>query len=346
MSKIKAGIIGATGYVGAELVRLLLSHPDVIISAISSVSYEGKKLSEVYPNFYGISDMVLENEDAVIGKSDVVFASLPHGLSEPIAKKCIEKGVKFIDLGADFRLTDEEDYKEWYGLSYNEKALHNVAVYSIPELDRKKAKGAKIIANPGCYVTAASLGLAPLIKSALADLKHIIIDAKSGTTGAGRGLSLTTHHPECNEAFSPYKIASHRHTPEIEQNLSNLSGEKVTLTFVPHLLPINRGIISTVYVDLKYTVKPETLHQFYSDFYKDEEFVQVLPLGEVANLKNVRCTNNCQISVHYDKRTNRAIIVSAIDNMVKGAAGQAIQNMNLIFDLPENQGLKLISPIF
>lgn len=346
MSTIKVGIIGATGYAGAELVRLLMGHPSVTVSAVSSVSYEGKSMAEVYPNFLGISDIVLENEDSVIEKSDVVFASLPHGLCEPIAKKCVEKGRYFIDLGADFRLYDEEDYKEWYGLSYNEKALHEMAVYSIPELDRKKTKGAKIIANPGCYVTCASLGLAPLVKSGLADLGHIIIDAKSGVTGAGRGLSLTTHYPECNEAFSPYKIACHRHTPEIEQNLSSLAGEKVKLTFVPHLLPVNRGIICTSYVDLKEPVNVEALHQIYSDFYKGEEFVTVLPLGDAVNLKNVRCTNNCQISVHYDKRTNRAILVSAVDNMVKGAAGQAIQNMNLILGLKENEGLKLIAPIF
>ena len=343
---IKVGIIGATGYAGAELVRLLMSHPDVTLAAVSSVSYEGKTLAEVYPNFYGKTDIILENEDAVIEKSDVVFASLPHGLCEPIAKKCVEKGRYFIDLGADFRLYDEEDYKEWYNLSYNEKQLHDLAVYCIPELDRQKAKGAKIIANPGCYVTCASLGLAPLIKSGLADLKHIIIDAKSGVTGAGRGLSLTTHYPECNEAFSPYKVACHRHTPEIEQNLSALSGEKVTLTFVPHLLPVNRGIISTCYVDLKEPVNVETIYRYYTDFYNGEEFVTVLPLGDIANLKNVRCTNNCHISVHYDKRTNRAIIVSAIDNMVKGAAGQAIQNMNLVLGLKENSGLKLVAPIF
>lgn len=346
MTTIKAGIIGATGYAGAELARLLMSHPNVTLTAVSSVSYEGKPLSEIYPNFTGVSDLMLENEDAVIEKSDVVFASLPHGLCEPIAKKCVDKGRYFIDLGADFRLYDEADYKEWYGLTYKEKELHDLAVYCIPELDRQKAKGAKIIANPGCYVTCASLGLAPLMKSGLADLKHIIIDAKSGVTGAGRGLSLTSHYPECNEAFSPYKIASHRHTPEIEQNLSALAGEKVTLTFVPHLLPVNRGIVSTIYVDMKEPSSAEALHKMYADFYQNEEFVTVLPLGDIVNLKNVRCTNNCQISVHYDKRTNRAILVSAIDNMVKGAAGQAIQNMNLVLGLPENAGLKLIAPIF
>lgn len=346
MSTIKAGIIGATGYAGAELARLLLSHPNVTLTAVSSVSYEGKPLSEIYPNFAEVSDLMLENENAVIEKCEVVFASLPHGLSEPIAKKCVEKGRTFIDLGADFRLYDESDYKEWYGLSYQEKELHDLAVYCIPELDRQKAKGAKIIANPGCYVTCASLGAAPLVKSGLADLKHIIVDAKSGVTGAGRGLSLTSHYPECNEAFSPYKIASHRHTPEIEQNLSALAGEKVLLTFVPHLLPVNRGIVSTIYIDVKQTLSAEVIHKMYMDFYQEEEFVTVLPLGSIVNLKNVRCTNNCQISVHYDKRTDRAIIVSAIDNMVKGAAGQAIQNMNLALELPEDAGLKLVAPIF
>lgn len=345
-NKIKAGIIGATGYAGEELLRLLLTHPSVEIGGISSVSFEGQKISAVYPALAKWCDMVLVDEDTVIANSDVVFASLPHGLCEEKAKKCLTKGKKFIDLGADFRLYEEADYKEWYGLEYHEPALHEQAVYCIPELHRELAKGKGLIGNPGCYPTSISLGLAPAVKAGLVEMKHIIIDSKSGVTGAGRGLSQKTHYPDCNEAFSPYKVAEHRHTPEIEQTLTGLAGEQATITFVPHLLPVNRGIVSTIYADLKATVTAEELYKLYTDFYADEEFVRVMPLGECANLKNVTFSNMCDISLHLDSRTNRLIVVATIDNMVKGAAGQAIQNMNLICGLPENTGLRLVPPAF
>ncbi|MBQ4153265.1 MAG: N-acetyl-gamma-glutamyl-phosphate reductase [Oscillospiraceae bacterium] len=344
--KIKAGIIGATGYAGEELLRLLLTHPSVEIGGISSVSFEGQKISAVYPAMAKWCDMTLVDEDTVIENSDVVFASLPHGLCEDKAKKCLSKGKMFIDLGADFRLYEESDYQEWYGLEYHEKELHQEAVYCIPELHRDLAKGRKLIGNPGCYPTSISLGLAPAAKAGLVDMKHIIIDSKSGVTGAGRGLSQKTHYPDCNEAFSPYKVAEHRHTPEIEQTLTGLAGETATVTFVPHLLPVNRGIVSTIYADLKKEMTAEELHQLYTEFYADEAFVRVMPLGECANLKNVTFSNMCDISLHLDKRTNRLVIVSTIDNMVKGAAGQAIQNMNLICGLPEDTGLKLVPPAF
>lgn len=343
---IKAGIIGATGYAGAELLRLLLSHPSAEVSAVSSVSFEGKKISDVYANFYEICDKILTNEQGVIDCSDVVFASLPHGLSENIAEKCVKAGKLFIDLGADFRLYNEADYNEWYGLKYGDKQLHSEAVYCIPELHRELLKGKKIIGNPGCYPTSVALGLAPVIKSGLSECGHIIIDSKSGTTGAGRGLAQNTHHPDCNEAFSPYKIAQHRHTPEIEQTLSAIAGAECTVTFVPHLLPLNRGIVSTMYVDLKSGVTEEKIHDIYHEFYKTEKFVRVLPKGEIVNLKNVKYSNYCDISIHLDKRTNSLIVVSAIDNMVKGAAGQAIQNMNLAFGLKEDTGLDMIPPAF
>lgn len=343
---INIGIIGATGYAGVELLRIALRHPDVKVAALSSVSFEGKSISEVYPNLRDICDDVLADEDTVIEKSDVVFASLPHGLCEPLAQKCLNKGALFIDLGADFRLHNEMDYNEWYGLNYNEPELHRVSAYCIPELHREILKTAKIIGNPGCYPTGIGLALAPALKSGIIDLKSIIIDSKSGVTGAGRGLSQTTHYPDCNEAFSPYKIATHRHTPEIEQTLSELAGESLYVTFVPHLLPVNRGIISTIYASLKEIKTLEAIFDFYKDFYKDEPFVRVLDKGEVANLKNVRMSNYCDISLHLDPRTGRLIIVSAIDNMVKGAAGQAIQNMNIACGLPEIAGLDMIPPAF
>lgn len=343
---VKAGIIGATGYAGVELIRLLLSHPRIELSALSSVSFEGKKLSEIYPSFYQICDMVLTDEDTVIKKSDVVFTSLPSGISEKIASKCLAVGVKLIDLGADFRL-GEKDYEEWYHQKFLSKELHEKAVYCIPELHRERilqGQNVMIVGNPGCYPTSIGLALAPLAKAGLIKKGSVVIDSKSGTTGAGRGLSQTTHFPDCNEAFSPYKVAAHRHIPEIEQTLSELAGEEMKVTFVPHLLPINRGILSTIYVDLKEERTCESLISLYREFYEKERFVRVLPTGQTANLKNVRASNYCDISLHYDKRVNRLILVSAIDNMVKGAAGQAIQNMNLLCGFEEQTGLTAPPP--
>ncbi|MDE6361898.1 MAG: N-acetyl-gamma-glutamyl-phosphate reductase, partial [Clostridia bacterium] len=244
MKKIKVGIIGATGYAGVELVRLLAMHPQVELTALSSVSYEGKKISDVYPNLKDICDDMLENED-IVGKCDVIFTSLPHGLSEKFAGKCLAKGVKMIDLSADFRLDSAQEYTKWYGKKYEDVSLHTQSIYCIPELHRANYKGQPIIGNPGCYPTSIALGLAPAI--GLAVDNTIVIDSKSGVTGAGRGLADNTHYPNCNEAFAPYKVASHRHTPEIEQTLSKLCGKKVNVTFVPHLLPVNRGIVSTIY---------------------------------------------------------------------------------------------------
>ena len=338
MKKIQAGIIGASGYAGAELVRLLIGHPMVEISGISSKSYTGQSINALYPGFYQIFDMVFTDEDTVIDSSDIVFASLPHGLSEPLARKCYDAKKIFIDLGADFRLEEEYEYQTWYKLSYQDPALHELSVYGLPELFRENIKGKTIIGNPGCYPTSIALGLAPVMKAHLADTKHIIIDAKSGTTGSGKSLSETTHFPRCNESFAPYKIAAHRHTPEIEQTLSLLANEDVMVNFTPHLLPVNRGIISTMYVDLNRHITLEELHTMYESFYAKEQFVRVLPLGKFADLKYIKYSNYCDISIHMDQRTNRAIIVSAIDNMVKGAAGQAIQNMNILFKLEENMG--------
>lgn len=342
---VNAGIIGATGYAGIELVRILCGHPYVKLAAVSSVSYEGKKLSEVYPALYQICDMVLTGEDDVIEKSDVVFASLPHGLCEKIAKKCAEQDKLLIDLGADFRLQDEADYKEWYGLEYTEPELHQKAVYCIPELHRDRVTAdVDVIANPGCYPTSIGLALAPAIRAGLIGLSGIVIDSKSGATGAGRGLALNTHYTECNEAFGPYKVAAHRHTPEIEQTLSELSGEAVKVTFVPHLLPVNRGIVSTIYATLQPGVTAADVRRVYGECYHKEKFVRVLPEGQTANLKNIKCSNYCDISLHVDERTGRLILVSTIDNMVKGAAGQAVQNMNLYFRFPETAGLEMVPP--
>ncbi len=343
---IKAGIIGATGYAGAELVRILTAHPKAEIAAISSVSFEGKAISEVYPAFYKLNDMVCGDADAVVEKSDVVFAALPHGLSQELAQKCFDKGRIFIDLGADFRLESEAEYKEWYGGEYLNKELHDGSVYGLPELFRDRIKGKKIIANPGCYTTGVPLALAPAVAKGLVDTTGIIADCKSGVTGAGRGLSQNTHYPDLNEGFHPYKVASHRHTPEIEQTLSHLAGEKVRITFVPHLLPVNRGILSTCYARLKDGSTKEMIRAAYEEFYRNEYFVRLLPDGAAADIHNIKYSNFCDVSLHMDERTGTLVAVSAIDNMVKGAAGQAVQNMNILFDLDEKTGLDFMPPAF
>lgn len=342
----KVGVIGATGYAGVELLRLLSAHPEVEIAAISSVSFAGQTLKSVYPAMQDVVSCVLEDDQAVIEQCDLVFASLPHGLSEPLARACHQQGNLFIDLGADFRLHAEADYQQWYGDSFQDQTLHQDAVYGLPELFRKEIRAARLIANPGCYPTAVSLGLAPLLQRQLIDPTTIIIDAKSGVTGAGRNLTPHTHFPECHENLTPYQIGTHRHTPEIEQTLSSLYQDTVTVTFVPHLIPINRGILITSYLTPTQPLSLEAVDQLYQDYAQQEFFIRLKPLGTVAALKEVRYSNFCAISLHFDPRTNRLIVISVIDNMIKGAAGQAIQNMNLVFDFPETMGLNMIPPSF
>ena len=343
---IRAGVVGATGYAGAELVRLLSGHPGAKLAAISSVSFEGKPLSEVYPAYYHLCDMVCGTRSEVIEKSDVVFAALPHGLSQELAAECYTNGRVFIDLGADFRLENEEEYKEWYGGSYVHPDLHALAVYGLPELFREKIRGKKIIANPGCYTTAVPLALAPALRNGLIQKDGIIADCKSGVTGAGRSPSQNTHYPELNEGMSAYKVACHRHTPEMEQSLSRVAGAPVKVTFVPHLLPVNRGILATCYAKMTDGATMEQIQKAYHDAYDSEYFIRLLPQGREADIKNVRCSNFCDISLHIDSRTDTFIAISAIDNMVKGAAGQAVQNMNLAFGIEETAGLRLFPPAF
>ncbi|MFI3205664.1 MAG: N-acetyl-gamma-glutamyl-phosphate reductase [Clostridia bacterium] len=341
---IKVGVVGATGYAGAELCRLIYSHPKAELSAVSSVSFTGKTLSSVYPAYYGMCDMVLCTQEEVVEKSDVIFAALPHGLSQDLAAECIAKDKVFIDLGADFRLESEEEYKEWYGCEFTDKELHKKAVYGMPELFRDNIKDTKLIANPGCYTTAVPLALYPALKAGYIKKDGIIADCKSGVTGAGRGLSQTTHYPDLNEGMNAYKVASHRHTPEIEQTLSKIKGEKVNMTFVPHLLPINRGILATCYARLEDGVTEEMLWDAYHKAYDNEFFVRLLPKGKSADIHNIKYTNFCDVSIFTDKKTGTFIAISAIDNMVKGAAGQAIQNMNIVFGLDEKTGLDMIPP--
>ncbi|MDL2220438.1 N-acetyl-gamma-glutamyl-phosphate reductase [Eubacteriales bacterium OttesenSCG-928-N14] len=347
MSKqIHAGILGASGYAGLELTRLLLMHPHITVAAIGSVSFKGQKLSEVYPSMYGICELPLVSSDAVIQNSDVVFAALPHGLSEQIAQQCVAANKKFIDLGADFRLQNEADYQNWYHGSYQDAQLHAAAVYGLPELFRKQIANAPIVANPGCYPTSIALAIAPALSAGMVQPNGIVADSKSGVTGAGRGLSQNTHFPDANEAFSAYKVASHRHTPEIEQTLSIICGQTTTVTFVPHLLPVNRGILSTVYAGISPGVAFADIVQAYKTAYAEEPFVRLLPQGQGVNISAVRCSNYCDIQLYHDTHTNLLIATSVIDNMVKGAAGQAVQNMNLICGLPETTGLTAIPTAF
>jgi N-acetyl-gamma-glutamyl-phosphate reductase len=362
------GIIGATGYGGIELIRFLYGHPKVSKMFLSSTSFEGKKIEEIYPHLFGkVADILLKAEE-VIEKSEVIFSALPHGVGEPFAKLCMEKGKHFIDLSADFRFDDDNDtFTAWYGKGFVYPELRASSVYGLPEMNREKIKaqakkGAMILSNPGCYPTGASLGIFPALqKGLLQEGATIIVDSASGVTGAGREPSRTTHFPECADNMSPYKVGSHRHTPEIARNAEFMAGKKVPLIFTPHLAPMNRGILSTMYIPLCNEWKlsgPVTfpskevdelgkkIHQLYKDFYRDEFFVRVLPYGNIAATRNVRGSNYCDISIHLDHTGTTLIVISAIDNMVKGAAGQAIQNMNIIMGFEESLGLELLPSVF
>ena len=350
MNIIKCGIIGATGYAGAEIVRILLSHPFAEVSAVSSVSYEGMKLSDIWPALSGLCDMTLiSGDDITDGKTecDVVFAALPAGVSEEMAEKCVRRGILFIDMGADFRFSDAETYEKWYGKAFAYPEIHKRSVYCIPELHRDRIKpDTMIIGNPGCYPTSVALGIMPAVKKHMIETEGIVIDSKSGVTGAGRKMTQDTHFPDNNESFNAYKAGAHRHTPEIEQTISELAGHKVKVTFVPHLLPVNRGILSTIYARLAPGIAFDDVYSAYTEAYGSEYFVRLEPCGSYANIRNVRRSNFCDISLHCDDHTGTLIITSCIDNMVKGAAGQAIQNMNIRFGIDERTGLREAPSMF
>lgn len=338
---IKVSIIGATGYTGAELVRILHRHPGVELTALTTRSYVDMPFDQVYPHLHKYNQLVCEemNLTRVFDNADVIFVALPHGHAMPAALEAARRGKKIVDLGADFRLRDYRVYEQWYKVEHEAKTLLDEAAYGLPEVSRRQVREARLVANPGCYPTSAILALAPLLKHKLIDTGSIIIDSKSGVSGAGRGLSLGTHFSEVNENFKAYNIAGHRHTPEIEQELSKIAGEEITVTFTPHLLPITRGILSTVYATLSSQVGKEKIREIYLDYYKDEFFVRVLPDGTLPQTKWVSGTNHCDLGITLDDRTGRVIITSAIDNLVKGASGQAVQNMNIICGLPEDTAL-------
>lgn len=343
---IKAGILGATGYAGLELTRLLLRHPQAQVAAVGSVSFEGKKLYEVYPSLREICGLECKNADAVLAASDVVFAALPHGCLRRRRPNVRRRERNSSIWGRISAWMIRRYMRSGTAVRPYHPELHQRAVYGLPELFREAIRGTDIVGNPGCYPTSVALGLAPALRAGAVETEGLVADAKSGTTGAGRGLAQNTHFPDCNEAFSAYKVAAHRHTPEIEQTLTRVAGKRATVTFVPHLLPVNRGILSTIYARLKPGFSLETVRGLYEDAYRGEPFVRVLPAGAAVNIRDVRCSNYCDIQLYEDPHTGLLIVTAVIDNMVKGAAGQAIQNMNLLFGLPETTGLDMIPPAF
>ncbi len=342
-AKLKIAIVGSSGYTGGELYRLLLHHPYVIVTAVTSEKSAGQPLSSIFPHLSGLTDLVCEplNPEVVARKADVVFLALPHVTAQEAAFRFHQLGKKVVDLSADYRLADPATYKKWYEHDHQYPDLLKKTVYGLPELHRAEIKNAHLIANPGCYPTSAILGLAPLVKSGVIDLKTIIIDSKSGVSGAGRSPSIEHQFSEVNEGLMAYKVGMHRHTPEIEQELGLLAGTAVTLSFTPHLIPMNRGILSTIYATLNTMMDTAQVHGLYGDFFRREPFVRVLPIGLFPNVRNVRGSNFCDIGVYADPRTGRVVVVTAIDNLVKGASGQAIQNMNLMVGFNETEGLKL-----
>jgi len=344
---IRAGILGAAGYGGGELLRLLSMHPQAEVSILGGHSAAGKNILESSPHLRGYYDMMVENADCEMlkQKADVVFLALPHGLAVDIATQLIPAGVKVIDLGADFRFHDTNIYESWYKVEHKNPQLAKEAIYGLPELWRDEVKGASLIANPGCYPTSAILGLYPLLKKGLIDTGSIIIDSKSGVSGAGRTPSAGNIYTETNETIKAYGVTTHRHTPEIEGMLGRIAQKELTINFTPHLTPMNRGILSTIYANLLPEAWDADIQNLYEAAYGDEFFVRVLPKGILPQTQWVRGSNFCDIGITVDARTHRVIVVSAIDNLVKGAAGQAVQNMNLIFGLPENTGL-LLPPVF
>lgn len=337
---IKAAVLGATGYAGIELVRLLSNHPEVSIELLGSKSFAGQKISDVYQNFRHILDKECEEADVeAAAKCDVAFTALPHGASKSVIPALLDAGLKVIDLSGDYRYDDAKVYEQWYNEPHSSPELLKESVYGLCELHRDRIKNARLIGNPGCYTTCSILGAAPLLAAGLADDKNIIIDAKSGVTGAGRGLGLPYHFCECTENTKAYKIATHRHTSEIEQELSNIAGKPIMLSFTPHLIPQKRGILATIYMNLTKPVTGDEIQKIYEDYYKGEFFVRVMEKGKLPETKHVAGSNFVDIGVVLDERLNRVVAVSALDNIVKGAAGQAVQNMNLLFGLDEKTGL-------
>lgn len=344
---IKVGIIGATGYAGSELVRILLGHKDVEIKWYGSRSYIDKKYASIYQNFFQLVDAncMDDNMEVLADQVDVIFTATPQGLCASLVNEEILSKVKIIDLSADFRIKDVKVYEEWYKLEHKSPQFIEEAVYGLCEINREDVKKARLVANPGCYTTCSILTCYPLVKEGIIDPNTIIVDAKSGTSGAGRGAKVDNLFCEVNENMKAYGVATHRHTPEIEEQLGYACGEKITINFTPHLVPMNRGILATAYASLKKDVTYEEVKAIYDKYYADEKFVRVLEKDVCPQTKWVEGSNYVDVNFKIDPRTNRIIMMGAIDNLVKGAAGQGVQNMNLMFGLKESEGLELV-PMF
>lgn len=344
---IKVGIIGATGYAGGELVRLLINREDVEIVWYGSRSYVDEAYARVYQNFFELVDekCMEDNMEVLADRADVIFTATPQGLCASLVTEEILNKVKIIDLSADFRLKDVEVYEEWYKIEHKSPGFLPEAVYGLCEINREDIKKARLIANPGCYTTCSILTLYPAVKEGLIDVHTIIIDAKSGVSGAGRGAKVDNLYCEVNESMKAYSVGSHRHTPEIEEQLGLAAGEKFCLSFTPHLAPMNRGILVTAYATLKKNVTYDQVREIYQNYYKKETFVRVLEEDVCPQTKWVEGSNYVDINFKIDPRTNRIIFMGALDNLVKGAAGQAVQNMNLMFGLEETKGLAF-APMF
>ena len=339
---LNVAIVGASGYTGLELIRILYCHPEVAVTCLTSEQSAGRRISDIFPTLRGRCDLTLENLEPVrvAGKADLIFTALPHKAAMEVVPTFMKLGRHVIDLSADYRLSDPEVYGAWYEPHLNPANLKK-AVYGLPEVRRAKIRGARLVANPGCYPTSIILGLAPLLKKGLINTGDIIADSASGVTGAGRSAKVDSLYCEVNEGFRAYGVGGvHRHTPEIEQELSLLAGEPLVITFTPHLVPMDRGILSTIYATPRKATTTEKLVRLYQAFYKGEPFVRILPQGSLPSTAFVRGSNFCDIAPLVDQRTGRVIIVSAIDNLVKGASGQAVQNMNLVCGFPETMGLE------
>lgn len=337
---IKVGIVGGTGYTGVELLRLLATHPDVSLEVITSRSEQGIAVAEMFPNLRGHFDVAFSVPDIkTLAQCDLVFFATPHGVAMPMVPELLDAGVRIVDLGADFRLRDVANWEKWYGLSHTCPDAVAEAVYGLPEVYREQVKTARLVANPGCYPTAVQLGFFPLIENGLVKPDNLIADAKSGVSGAGRKVAVGALLCEASESFKAYGVSGHRHLPEILQGLNERSDKPLGLTFVPHLTPMIRGIHATLYSTLLDT--SVDLQALYEERYADEPFVDVMPAGSHPETRSVKGVNHCRIAVHRPQGGDTVVVLSVIDNLVKGAAGQALQNMNIMFGLPETRGLEM-----
>lgn len=339
---IKAGIVGAQGYAGKELIRILSRHAEIIISCLLDQGDRVEQLSQVFPEFRNVLelDILPVKETNKLKSLDVIFLALPHRVAQEYASQLVSDDKVIIDLSADFRFNDISLYEETYRIKHQAPDLNRQAVYGLPELFRKQLQTANLIAVAGCYPTGVILGLAPLMKQQFVDLNSIIADCKSGVSGAGRSPSQSTHFPECNESVRPYSIASHRHQPEIEEKLALLAEKPIHISFTPHLVPMNRGILSTIYINVLQEITDSQLGEIYRAYYQGAPFIRTLPTGEIPETRHVLNTNYCDIGITIDKQVGRLIIVTAIDNLIKGASGQAVQCMNIRFNACEMQGLE------